>query len=582
MSSTNKILIIPVIVLILISGILWFHFSEGRLFVKKWKKSDSITDLKKEESPVKKSTLSSEDTSYKAKKGISGSNRKNGKLRSPLSPSFGSFENYKPLNVPKRSVSGSKTQIAELKTDNTKKTDTSAKKTKSVPMASPSDYYWPGNRSLNNSNIYKQTDLKDLAQDPEKEETDPLKEKKELIASGGGYVPPKSKSNIGKNKPFVLNDANKTIPGSSNKTDMLPSNYRSYDPKDLAGDPEQNKVASNEQASEGSQNIPAVTGMYAAGSDSKVGLLWNNTGNDVQIIVNDAHFPVDPEDGIVVYTGNNNNALITGLQNGIPYYFTAFSIDATGSFSIPEKTSMASATPLDVTLDGPDPLPDEIIEYSPLDPDNVYGGSKISSVLTLPKGGGRLMGSTEVISLHCLPNNNKGSYGRYGGSITLKFTDNIIVNGSGPDFTVFENAFQVQGTDGYMMEPAVVDVSQDGKNYYRFPFDFVPKYDNDGRLDLSDPGVYAMGFAGINPVLTDNGRPDPRNPSESGGDHFDLSSLKENLSWIQYIRITSTGDNWLVDTNGDLVRHINDAATNACNGTGNSGFDLDTIVAINY
>ena len=72
------------------------------------------------------------------------------------------------------------------------------------------------------------------------------------------------------------------------------------------------------------------------------------------------------------------------------------------------------------------------------------------------------------------------------------------------------------------------------------------------------------------------------NPAVSGGDFFDLSSISPNLTWIQYIRITSTGDNWLMDMNGDMVRHTNQAPTWGASGTGNSGFDLDAVAAVNY
>jgi len=49
------------------------------------------------------------------------------------------------------------------------------------------------------------------------------------------------------------------------------------------------------------------------------------------------------------------------------------------------------------------------------------------------------------------------------GSAILTFTSPII-NGTGPDFAVFENSF-----DNNFLELAHVEVSSDGNNYYRFP-----------------------------------------------------------------------------------------------------------------
>ena len=89
------------------------------------------------------------------------------------------------------------------------------------------------------------------------------------------------------------------------------------------------------------------------------------------------------------------------------------------------------------------------------------------------------------------------------------------------------------------------------------------------------------GFAGINLVFSNNGSPDPTNPAVSGGDSFDLSKLPGSpWTWIQYVKITLTGDRWLRGTSGTPVRHT--AETGALSGVGSSGFDLDAICAINY
>jgi hypothetical protein len=70
-------------------------------------------------------------------------------------------------------------------------------------------------------------------------------------------------------------------------------------------------------------------------------------------------------------------------------------------------------------------------------------------VLGSPYGLGQNAGSLDVVSLG------------EGGSITVAFTDNRIVDGPGPDFTVFENPFNAPGL-GIFTEVGVVAASADG------------------------------------------------------------------------------------------------------------------------
>jgi len=160
-------------------------------------------------------------------------------------------------------------------------------------------------------------------------------------------------------------------------------------------------------------------------------------------------------------------------------------------------------------------------------------------VLGVPFGGGLTSQSTDVVSL--------GD----GGSITLAFEDNVIVYGPGPDFTVFENAFQVPNS-GVFIEVGVVSASEDGVNFFTFP---------------NNPTTFA-GFAGVTPVYSnpDNGI-DPRNPSVSGGDSFDLAAI--GLQKARFVRITDPGAS-VPDPGNSFPTP----------GVGKSGFDLDAIVAI--
>ncbi len=196
-----------------------------------------------------------------------------------------------------------------------------------------------------------------------------------------------------------------------------------------------------------------------------------------------------------------------------------------------------------------------------------------------PMGKGIYEGSLDVVSLQAKEYDGSSTCG---GTIILQFQDNMVVNSEGDDFTIFENAFYIEyDSERRFMEPAIVSVSQDYRNWYQFPFNYVPHYYADNTVNLNNPYSYPTGFAGITAVFSYNGSPDPRDPAVSGGDSFDLSAITEKeLSWIQYVRITSTGDNWLIDVNGDPVRHTHESG--ACSGVGSSGFDLDAICAINY
>ncbi len=125
----------------------------------------------------------------------------------------------------------------------------------------------------------------------------------------------------------------------------------------------------------------------------------------------------------------------------------------------------------------------------------------------------------------------------HGGEIILLFSDNKIVNGDGPDFTVFENPFISFFDSSVNVEAAMVSVSQDGEQWLTFPYDTTT----------------LTGLAGVTPT-GDN--LNPTDPSVSGGDQFDLSDV--GLEWATYVKITDMND--LLMDSGD--------------------FDLDAVVAI--
>ena len=187
-------------------------------------------------------------------------------------------------------------------------------------------------------------------------------------------------------------------------------------------------------------------------------------------------------------------------------------------------------------------------------PDIVLGG---------PVGSGLFLGGLDVVSL--------GRSGR----IDMRFDDNVIIDGSGVDFTVFENAFLEVGAGNLTVppfaEPGRVSVSQDGIEWFAFPCTLAP-----------EAAPYWPGCAGVYPVFSDGtlSTPDATIPTSvpiedlvgvsvftievppgSGGDSFDLADI--GLDWARYVRVEAA------DFDVSVV------------GSGNSGFDLDAIVAVN-
>jgi hypothetical protein len=188
---------------------------------------------------------------------------------------------------------------------------------------------------------------------------------------------------------------------------------------------------------------------------------------------------------------------------------------------------------------GQDPFADVVVSFTP-GRNAGFGADHFPQiVLGPPVGAGDAEGSLDVLSL--------GD----GGSIVLQFTDNVICDGPGPDFTVFENAFYAGGTGGPVFaDVGIVAVSQDGVHFVEFPYDAT-------SLD---------GLAGKTPVYSSPGNGiDPTDPTVSGGDTFDLATV--GLAWAAYVRITDPGA--AIPDPGNRVP-----------GGNNAGFDLDAIAAV--
>lgn len=146
-------------------------------------------------------------------------------------------------------------------------------------------------------------------------------------------------------------------------------------------------------------------------------------------------------------------------------------------------------------------------------------------VLGRPLGAGPQAGSLDVLSLGAQ------------GVITIDLGQ-WLIDGPGPDLLIFENAFA-----GFI-EPGRISVSATGEIWYPWPCAAVAPY---------------AGCAGLSPVLShpDNSR-DPSDPSEAGGDAFDLAEI--GISQMRFVKI------------GDVAgQDLGGAA---------AGFDLDALAVV--
>jgi len=215
-----------------------------------------------------------------------------------------------------------------------------------------------------------------------------------------------------------------------------------------------------------------------------------------------------------------------------------------------------------------DCLADGVVSFQSgfTDPNTGFRYSELPGIVLGPPGASLpVQGSTSVLSLGVA------------GVITLAFTDNLIVDGPGPDFIVFENAFfkgsvpsSPTSTCNVFAEPGSVAVSGDGVTWTAFPYD-VGALSLVGQDQTPCSAIPLLGgLAGLTPTFTGNWTV-PDDPSVwdtagtggvsgAGGDAFDLADV--GLTQARFVRIT------------DLALGTGFA--------GNAeGFDLDAVVAIN-
>ena len=295
----------------------------------------------------------------------------------------------------------------------------------------------------------------------------------------------------------------------------------------------------------------------------------------------------------VIYQGAGTNLVDRGLPTGAALRYALIAHTPAGATPFTSTTvTILPMTSLSRMPDGRreratpgvtgDPYADAAVLVQPLTPGG-WGSAYTPANVTGPPDGrdtfSPAAAESEVMSLHALAGSPSDDLRAKGGSIVLAFTNNIVELGPGADFTVFENVLFVGGNPNQrFMEPAIVEIALFEGEWRRFPVEVSPG--EGGTVNLSDPFYYTAGFAGRNATTGD----DPTNPAASGGDSFDVDTLRvPGLSWIRFIRIQSTGDNVLLDQNGgEPVRHIDHPVFKALSGRGASGFDLDGVSAVNY
>lgn len=140
-----------------------------------------------------------------------------------------------------------------------------------------------------------------------------------------------------------------------------------------------------------------------------------------------------------------------------------------------------------------------------------------------------------------------------------------IKNGEGPDFAVFENSLWND-----FLELAFVEVSSDGKKYFRFP-----------AVSLTDTSKQVGGFGKINPTKISNLAGKYR---ADYGTPFDLELLKDSsgldVDLVTHVRIIDVIGN--IDAKYDRSRDSKGVLINDPFPTGfeTGGFDLDGVGVI--
>lgn len=184
----------------------------------------------------------------------------------------------------------------------------------------------------------------------------------------------------------------------------------------------------------------------------------------------------------------------------------------------------------------PNPFITNVISFSPGE-NASFGHDRLPDIVKgPPKGAGACKGSLDTVSL----GDN--------GEITVEM-GMTIVDGPGPDFIVFENAFIAGCQDDESQvyaEPGEVSVSEDGETWHVFPC-------NETAYPYGKCAGWRAVYSNVDNDIS------PFDIEKAGGDPFDLSEI--GVERARFIRIRDIGSK-----NG---------------GPPSAGFDLDAVAVVN-
>lgn len=195
------------------------------------------------------------------------------------------------------------------------------------------------------------------------------------------------------------------------------------------------------------------------------------------------------------------------------------------------------------------------------------------------RGAGLSSGSGDVFSLTATGTN---------ASMVLEWSGKRVLNGSGIDFIVFENAFQYNSNPSTVfMEAIIVEVSQDNVSYCGFS----PDYTFSPETTYSTNPTHWKRFAGITPVIYNietnifSGN-DLYDTTKTGGDGFDLDNLSATNDYnigcnttlrdkiksegFVYLRLTAATARTNADTGANFLQDT---------GAFSGGPDIDGVIA---
>jgi hypothetical protein len=206
-----------------------------------------------------------------------------------------------------------------------------------------------------------------------------------------------------------------------------------------------------------------------------------------------------------------------------------------------------------------DPFLDDVVD---VELGSGAGHGTEAMVLGPPRGGGAFQGALDVLSLGL------------GGSIVVAFDDNVVVDGPGPDLTVFENPFLQRGelTLPPFSEWGRVSVSADGEHWLTFAC-------------AATDAPYHPGCAGVYPVFAN--ADDPTAPSPLVPSTAPIESLV-GLPVVGFVPPAGSGGDVfdLADVGIAAVRFVRIEGIDVCPGAqglcvaGKAGFDLDAMAAL--